>query len=296
MRVTEIINPQHSLRILLPLLSQCRLMELRIVDVIGLGIVLSVVSILIFLILLVQHRPQPRDNPVNLPIELGALLRHPRDNQRGTSLINEDAVYLVNNGVVHIRQHQVLGVGGHIVAQIVEAQLAVLDVDNILGVIGLPLGRSHALLDISATHAQEFIYPPHPVGLPAHQVIVSGNKLDAATGQRIEVKRHSGGQRLALAGLHLGDLALVQDNSAHHLHVKVALAQCTLGGLAHRSKGLGENIVEGFPAGQARSEFLSLGAELFLAETLELRLQLVDLLDAAPQSSHFALVGIKNLF
>jgi hypothetical protein len=38
--------------------------------------------------------------------------------------------------------------------------------------------------------------------------------------ERVQVDGHGRGERLALAGLHLGDLALVQGYAAHYLHVE----------------------------------------------------------------------------
>ena len=45
-------------------------------------------------------------------------------------------------------------------------------------------------------------------------------------------------ERLALAGLHLGDVALVQENPAHELHVESAQAQRPLRRLAAVGEGL----------------------------------------------------------
>jgi len=55
----------------------------------------------------------------------------------------------------------------------------------------------------------------------------------------------SGGhQRLALAGAHLRDLALVQRDAAHQLHVEVAHAEHALARLANHGEGLGQDRVE----------------------------------------------------
>src|SRR5258708_757366 len=45
-----------------------------------------------------------------------------------------------------------------------------------------------------------------------------------ARGERVEDDRQGGGQRLALAGLHLGDLPVVERHPADQLHVEVAHA------------------------------------------------------------------------
>ena len=63
-------------------------------------------------------------------------------------------------------------------------------------------------------------------------------------GQRIQVAGQRGHQRLAFAGLHLGDLALVQHHAADQLHVEVAHLHGAPAGLAHHRKGLGQNLVQ----------------------------------------------------
>jgi hypothetical protein len=51
-------------------------------------------------------------------------------------------------------------------------------------------------------------------------------------------------QGLPLPGLHLGDLALVEDRPADELHVKVAHAQVALGGLPGEGEGHGQKLVQ----------------------------------------------------
>src|SRR3712207_8465754 len=55
--------------------------------------------------------------------------------------------------------------------------------------------------------------------------------LDAAAVQRVQDDRERAGERLALAGAHLGDRAVVQDHAADHLHVEVPHAHRALAGL-----------------------------------------------------------------
>jgi hypothetical protein len=62
--------------------------------------------------------------------------------------------------------------------------------------------------------------------------------MHAASGEGIEIDRQGGDQRLAFAGLHLGDAALMQHHAANQLHVEMTLAERTLGGLAHSGEGL----------------------------------------------------------
>ena len=73
----------------------------------------------------------------------------------------------------------------------------------------------------------------HPFGITPGQVVVHRHHMDAAAGEGIEVRRQRRHQGLAFPGLHLGDLAVVQDHPAQQLHIEVAHAEHALTGLAH---------------------------------------------------------------
>ena len=106
-----------------------------------------------------------------------------------------------------------------------------------------------------------------------------------------EVGGQGADQGLALAGLHLGDAALVQDHAAQDLDVEMALAEHPAGGLAHRGVGLGHEVVEGFPVGQALAELGGLGGQCRVVERLERGLQRIDAFDLFAQFLQLALVG-----
>ncbi len=106
-----------------------------------------------------------------------------------------------------------------------------------------------------------------------------------------EVAGERGHQRLAFAGLHFGDLALVQHHAADQLHVEVAHLHRAPARLADHREGLGQNLVQrrafgrldfvgvgdAFePGGNARAELSRLGAQLFVRELFHLRLHRAD--------------------
>ena len=92
--------------------------------------------------------------------------------------------------------------------------------------------------------AEEVEDRAHPLRVAAGEVVVDGDDVDAAAGERVE----DGGQRrdegLALAGPHLGDLALVEDDAADELDVEVAHPERPLHRLAGHREDLGEDLVE----------------------------------------------------
>ena len=68
--------------------------------------------------------------------------------------------------------------------------------------------------------------------------------MDAPTGHRVEDRGQRRDQGLALAGPHLGDLALVEDRGAHQLDVEVAHPEGPLHRLAGHREGLRRDVVE----------------------------------------------------
>ena len=83
---------------------------------------------------------------------------------------------------------------------------------------------------------------------------------DAAATEAVQVGRQRGHERLALAGLHLGDPPEVQGGAAHQLHVVVTLADDPLAGLAHDRERLDQQVVEVLAVVEPLAELDRLGA------------------------------------
>ena len=114
---------------------------------------------------------------------------------------------------------------------------------------------------------------PVPLGVALGQVVVDGDEVDADAGERVEVERRGGDERLSLTGLHLGDVALVEDDAAHHLHVEHALLRLAPARLAHGGEGLEDELVERLAVLVPLLELDRLRAQLVVGERLELRLE-----------------------
>ena len=138
----------------------------------------------------------------------------------------------------------VVGAHLHVVAQVVEAELVVGAVGHVAGVGGLALLVVEAVHDDADGEAEELVDGAHPLGVAAGEVVVDGDDVDALLGERVEVDGERGDERLAFAGLHLGDVALVQHHAADQLHVEMALAEGALGRLADGGEGGHQQVVE----------------------------------------------------
>ncbi len=102
--------------------------------------------------------------------------------------------------------------------------------------------------------AEEAVDAAHPLGVAAGQVVVDRDDVDALAAEGVQVGGQRGHQGLALARLHLADLALVQHHAADELHVVVAHVQHALAGLAHHGEGLRQQVVERFALLDAGAE------------------------------------------
>jgi hypothetical protein len=114
--------------------------------------------------------------------------------------------------------------------------------------------------------------------------------------ERVEVGGQHPGERLALTGLHLGDVAQVQGGAAHQLDVEVTLSQRALGCLADRGERLGQQVVERFPVGVPLPELVGHAAELGVAHRDEVVLDGVDLLaNPLELAQDLAFAGAKDV-
>src|SRR5690606_22259436 len=126
----------------------------------------------------------PRD-PGELRVPPDLVLGRAGDDQRGPRLVDEDRVDLVDDGVAVAALHAVLEPGGHVVAQVVEAELVVGGVGDV-AVVGLAaLGRPHRGHDHTGGQPQEVVDTAHHLGLVAGQVVVDGDHVDALVGQGV---------------------------------------------------------------------------------------------------------------
>ncbi len=128
-------------------------------------------------------------------------------------------------------------------------------------------------------HAEEAVDLAHPASVAPGEVVVDGDDVDALAGECAEIDRKRRHQRLAFAGLHLGDVAFVQYHAADQLHVEMALAEGALGRLAHGGEGGNQHVVEGLAFGERLAKFGGTGLQRFVRERRDLGLERIDGVD-----------------
>ena len=198
---------------------------------------------------------------------------------------------LVDDGVMEGPMHHFFQPELHVVAEVVEAQLVVGAVRDVGG-IGIPaLGIGQAVDDAADGEAEEAVDRAHPLGVAPRQVVVDGDHVHASRRQGVEIDRQRRDQRLAFAGLHLGDHAPVQHDAAEELHVEVALAERPLRRLADGGEGVDQEIVGRLAAGQPFLEPGRTRPQLVVGERLELRFERIDGGDLSVQTLQESFVG-----
>ena len=210
-------------------------------------------------------------------------------------LVDEDGVDLVDDRVVQGSLGALRQVARHVVAQVVECQLGVGRISDI-GAVRLLLAHRPEVLEsgirmglvkvLGVVHEggrgshvdanrqpQEVIDRRHPSSVAAGEVIVDGHQVDALPGQRVQVEGQARHERLAFTGLHLGDLALVEDDASHQLDVEVAETYRAPRGLAADGECLYQQLVEVMPLVGLLAQSVGACAEAGVVQLLELRLQ-----------------------
>jgi hypothetical protein len=172
-----------------------------------------------------------------------------------------------------------VGARDHVVAQVVEAEFRIGAVGDVRLVGGHLVVEAHAVLDQAHVHAQEAVDVGHPLAVALGQVVVDGDDMDVLAAERVEVAGERGHERLAFAGLHFGDLAVVQGHTADELHVEVAQADRATGRLAHGGEGFGQEFVELFTVVYTGTVFAGERTQLCVRALLHLRLEVVDMVD-----------------
>ena len=269
LRVVEVVDPQRALDLLDPRLGRrdgLVLLVVEVVELLGEPLVLELRPVRL-------GAAQRRDDPREVVVDLRGGRRLAGDDQRRPRLVDEDRVDLVHDRVGVAALDDAVERDRHVVAQVVEPELGVRAVRDV-GVVGrAALVERHHRLDVGDGHAEPLEDAAVPLGVALGEVVVDGHEVGAAAGERVQVERHARDEGLAFTGLHLGDVALVQDDAAHHLDVEDALVGLAHARLARGREGLEEQILELLAALEPLAELDGLALQLGVGELLELRLE-----------------------
>ena len=271
-RVVEVVDPERALDLLDAARERRHGLELLVVRVVGvrLGAALDLRRRHVRLALQLLH--DTREVVVRLRRRLGLA----GDDQRRARLVDEDRVDLVHDRVRVALLDRALERHGHVVAEVVEAELGVRPVRDVAAVRRATLVERHEVLDRADGGAERLVDRPRPLRVALREVVVDGDEVDVAPRERVEVERLHCGERLSLTRLLLRDVALVEDDAGHELDVEEAHADRPLERLAHGRIRLEEDLLERLAVLDALLELGGLAAQLVVRERLELGLERAD--------------------
>ena len=276
----------------------------HVVEVVDAELVLNLVDggfkdadrllLLVHLVVLVDLEETGDSSKLGVP--LGGLVGRSADDERSPSLVDEDGVDLIDHGEVVPALDHLGGGPGHVVAQVVEAELVVGPVGDVRRVGLATLRGRHVRQDDAHVQAQEAMDAAHPLGIALGEVVVDGDDMHALAGECIEIRGQRGDEGLALTRAHLGDVAQMQRPATHELDVVVALTEGAACRLAHRGEGLGEEVVEGLTVVQPGAVLSRQAPQLLVGHGDEVVLDGVDLLgDALEGAERLSLARAEDL-
>src|SRR6266511_36300 len=264
--VVEVLDPERALDLRDRSLARRDRLVLLVVLVVD-------VRVLALLERVVWRAAQRPCDSREVVVELRGGLGLAGDDQRRTCLVDQDRVDLVHDRVAVTALDGAVERDGPVVAQVVEAELGIRPVRDV-GRVGLfPLRERHHVLDVGDRHTEALVDAAVPLGVALGEVVVDGDEVDALALERVQVEREAGDERLAFARLHLGDVALVEDDSAHQLDVEHPLARFAQARLSDGRERLEEQVLECLAVLQSLPELGRLGAQLLVGERLEVRLE-----------------------
>ncbi len=234
--------------------------------------------------------PDPGDDLVDPVVFVRRFLGRARDDQRGSRLVDEDAVDLVDDGIVEVPLDVILEGELHVVPQVVKPELVVRAVGDVavVGLASLLVGK--AVHDDADGESQKIVDGPHPGGVSPGQVVVHGDQLSALARKGIQVQGHRRGKGFPFARLHLGDFALVEHDAPDELHVEGPHPHGSPGGLPDNGEGLRQDVVEGGPVCELLLEIGRLGPQLLVGELFDGGLEAIDLVNERSNALQLPLI------
>ena len=216
---------------------------------------------------------------IRLLIQARGLAAASGNDQRRTGLIDQDRVDLVDDGIMQPALHHFLFVDDHVVTQIVKTELIIGTIGDIAVISLTARIVIHIIQDAADGQTQEAVHLAHPLRVTAGQIVIDGHDMYALALQRVQLSRKQSHLRLAFTCLHFSNTALMQDHTADQLYVEMLGMQYTVRRLTHHRISLGQDIIQRLALRQAAFEFIRLGCELGVGQSLHRLIIALDLLN-----------------
>ena len=136
----------------------------------------------------------------------------------------------------------------------------------------------------------------HPVGITVCQVVIDRDNVYTLSFQCVQIRRQDTGLGFTFTGLHLGDTALMDNDTTEDLNFIVLLVQNTACSFSGNGKCFAEDVVQGLAFRQAILKLLRLCAQLLIGFCHHLFPVPEDLIQKRAQRLDLALaVGSEDL-
>ena len=177
-------------------------------------------------------------------IKLGGLAALSGNDQRCTCFIDQDRVDLIDDTVVKISLNKLFFIDNHVVTKIIKSKFVVCYVCDITSVCCTALFRLHVVKYHAYGQAKELVNLTHPLGISFCQVVVDGYDVDTFSLKGIQVCRKCGNKSFTFTCFHLGDTALVKDDTTDDLYPVMLHSKYTLGCLTYGGKCFWKKIIQ----------------------------------------------------
>ena len=234
-------------------------------------------------------------NLVDGHVEFGVIFGLSADDERCAGFVDQNRIDFVDDGVMHATLHTVFGFVDHVVSQVIKTKFVVGAVGDVCTVSGLFVGARHLWQVDADGQPEEVVQATHPLCIAVGQVVIHRDHMHAFSSQCIEVDGQGGSQGFAFAGSHLCDLALVQCDAAHQLHIEVAHLHHALRAFAHYRKRFWQYAVNVLALLQSGFEGIGLRSQCVVIQRFQSTFQCVDLRDGfAIGFEHPIIAAAKN--
>ena len=118
-----------------------------------------------------------------------------------------------------------------------------------------------SLIGLDNTHrkSQRSVEWSHPLCITTGKIVINGNHMHTLFRQCIKVGSQGCYQSFTFTGAHLGNSALMQGETADHLHIEMTHSHDATSGLSNHGKGFREQLIKGFALGQLLAQSAGFG-------------------------------------
>ena len=198
------------------------------------------------------------------------------NDQGRARFIDEDRIHFIDDAETQAALDPLACFVDHVVAQVIEAEFVIRAIRDVGGIRFLLRIMRHLRQVHASRQAEPAVQAPHPFGIALREIIVDRDDMHALAGERIEVRGQRGHERLAFAGAHFSDFAVMQNHAADELDIEVTHFQDPLASFATHGKRFRQQGVERFAIRIARLQCGRLCLQLGIGKLFHGRLEGAD--------------------